>query len=36
CRDWWDDILAPQLDYRHRPCNFIEIMPRLDEHMKRK
>lgn len=36
CRDGWDDILAPQLDYRHRPCNFIEIMPRLDEHMKRK
>ncbi|MEM1428150.1 MAG: molybdenum cofactor biosynthesis protein B [Pseudomonadota bacterium] len=36
CRDGWDDILAPQLDYRHRPCNFIEIMPRLDEHLKRK
>jgi molybdenum cofactor biosynthesis protein B len=27
--------LALQLDYRHRPCNFIEIMPRLDEHLKR-
>ncbi|MEO1677562.1 MAG: molybdenum cofactor biosynthesis protein B [Pseudomonadota bacterium] len=36
CRDGWDAILGPQLDYRHRPCNFIEIMPRLDEHMKRK
>lgn len=36
CRDGWDEILAPQLDYRHRPCNFIEIMPRLDEHMRRK
>ena len=32
CRDAWDEILAPQLDYRHRPCNFVEIMPRLDEH----
>ncbi len=36
CRDAWDEILAPQLDYRHRPCNFVEIMPRLDEHMRRK
>ncbi|MEM9249768.1 MAG: molybdenum cofactor biosynthesis protein B [Pseudomonadota bacterium] len=36
CRDAWDAILAPQLDYRHRPCNFIEIMPRLDEHLRRK
>ncbi|TVR11565.1 MAG: molybdenum cofactor biosynthesis protein B [Salinarimonadaceae bacterium] len=35
CKDAWDGILAPQLDYRHRPCNFVEIMPRLDEHMKR-
>lgn len=35
CRDGWDDILAPQLDYRTRPCNFVEIMPRLDEHLKR-
>jgi molybdenum cofactor biosynthesis protein B len=35
CRDAWDGILALQLDYRHRPCNFIEIMPRLDEHLKR-
>lgn len=36
CRDAWDGILAQQLDYRHRPCNFVEIMPRLDEHLKRK
>ena len=36
CKDAWDGILAAQLDYRHRPCNFVEIMPRLDEHMKRR
>lgn len=35
CRDAWDGILAQQLDYRHSPCNFVEIMPRLDEHLKR-
>jgi len=35
CRDAWDGILAAQLDYRTRPCNFIEIMPRLDEHLRR-
>ncbi len=35
CRDAWDGILEPQLDYRHMPCNFVEIMPRLDEHLKR-
>ena len=35
CRDAWDDILVHQLDYRYRPCNFVEIMPRLDEHLKR-
>jgi molybdopterin adenylyltransferase len=35
CRDGWDEILKPQLDYRHSPCNFVEIMPRLDEHLKR-
>ncbi len=35
CRDAWDGILKPQLDYRHMPCNFVEIMPRLDEHLKR-
>ena len=36
CRDAWDEILVKQLDYRHRPCNFVEIMPRLDEHLRRK
>lgn len=36
CRDAWDGILAAQLDYRHMPCNFVEIMPRLDEHLKRR
>ena len=36
CRDAWDEILVKQLDYRHRPCNFVEIMPRLDEHQRRK
>jgi molybdopterin adenylyltransferase len=36
CRDGWDLILKDQLDYRHRPCNFVEIMPRLDEHLRRK
>lgn len=35
CKDAWDGILAQQLDYRHMPCNFVEIMPRLDEHLKR-
>jgi molybdopterin adenylyltransferase len=35
CRDGWDEILLHQLDYRHHPCNFIEIMPRLQEHLKR-
>jgi molybdenum cofactor biosynthesis protein B len=35
CRDGWDEILKFQLDYRHRPCNFVEIMPRLDEHLRR-
>jgi len=36
CRDAWDEILAFQFDYRHRPCNFVEILPRLDEHRRRK
>jgi molybdopterin adenylyltransferase len=36
CRDAWDEILKWQLDYRHRPCNFVEILPRLDEHRRRK
>jgi molybdopterin adenylyltransferase len=31
CRDAWDEILKYQLDYRYRPCNFVEIMPRLQE-----
>jgi molybdenum cofactor biosynthesis protein B len=35
CRDGWDEILLHQLDYRYRPCNFVEIMPRLDEHLRR-
>lgn len=35
CRDAWDEILKPQFDYRHRPCNFVEIMPRLEEHRTR-
>jgi len=35
CRDAWDGILKAQLDYRHKPCNFVEIMPRLDEHLRR-
>ncbi len=34
-KDAWDDILVHQLDYRYRPCNFVEIMPRLDEHLRR-
>ena len=36
CKDGWDEILKWQLDYRHRPCNFVEIMPRLEEHKRRK
>ena len=36
CRDAWDEILIKQLDFRPRPCNFVEILPRLDEHMQRK
>ncbi len=35
CKDAWDGIIKLQLDYRHMPCNFVEIMPRLDEHLKR-
>lgn len=35
CKDAWDGILKAQLDYRHMPCNFVEIMPRLDEHLRR-
>ena len=36
CKDAWDEILSLQFDYRHRPCNFVEIMPRLDEDLQRK
>jgi molybdopterin adenylyltransferase len=32
CKDAWDGILVHQLDYRHMPCNFVELMPRLKEH----
>ena len=31
CKDAWDDILVHQLDYRFKPCNFVELMPRLME-----
>jgi molybdenum cofactor biosynthesis protein B len=33
CKDAWDDILKWQLDSRHRPCNLVELMPRLKEHL---
>ena len=33
-KDGWDEILAFQLDSRHRPCNLVELMPRLQEHLK--
>ncbi|MBX3505096.1 MAG: molybdenum cofactor biosynthesis protein B [Parvibaculum sp.] len=36
CKDGWDEILVHQLDFRYRPCNFVEIMPRLEEHKQRK
>jgi molybdopterin adenylyltransferase len=35
CQDAWEGILRFQLDYRHAPCNFVELMPRLGEHMKK-
>jgi molybdenum cofactor biosynthesis protein B len=35
CRDAWDMILKDQLDYRHKPCNFVELFPRLREHERR-
>lgn len=35
CKDGWDGILREQFDYRHMPCNFVEIMPRLEEHLRR-
>ena len=36
CRDAWDEILRSQLDYRNKPCNLVEILPRLEEHKRRK
>jgi molybdenum cofactor biosynthesis protein B len=36
CRTGWDKLIAPQLDYRTRPCNLVELMPRLLEHLKAK
>jgi len=33
CKDGWDEILQDQLDIRHKPCNFVEMMPRLQEHL---
>ena len=33
CRDGWDEILKYQLDSRHKPCNLVELMPRLKEHL---
>jgi len=35
CRDGWEDIIKHQLDNRHRPCNLVELMPRLQEHLTR-
>jgi molybdenum cofactor biosynthesis protein B len=32
CKDGWDELLESQLDIRHRPCNFAELLPRLREH----
>ncbi|MEQ9520221.1 MAG: molybdenum cofactor biosynthesis protein B [Parvibaculum sp.] len=34
-KDGWDEILQYQLDYRYLPCNFVEIMPRLEEHKRK-
>jgi len=36
CRDAWDEILEKQFDFRNRPCNLVEIMPRLDQHLRPK
>ena len=36
CKDAWDKILCKQFDYRNLPCNFVEILPRLEEHKRRK
>jgi molybdopterin adenylyltransferase len=35
CRDGWEDIIKHQLDNRHRPCNLVELIPRLQEHLTR-
>ena len=35
CRDGWEGILVHQLDNRHRPCNLVELMPRLQEHLRK-
>lgn len=35
CKDAWDKVLRDQLDYRFMPCNLIELLPRLDEHLRR-
>jgi molybdopterin adenylyltransferase len=35
CRDGWEEILRWQLDNRHRPCNLVELMPRLEEHRRK-
>lgn len=32
CADAWDKLISQQLDYRHRPCNLVELIPRLREH----
>lgn len=34
CKDGWQEVLRPQLDSRHKPCNLVELMPRLQEHLK--
>ena len=36
CNDAWEQILRKQFDYRNMPCNFVEILPRLEENKKRK
>ena len=35
CKDAWDEILAFQFDYRHLPCNFVELLPRLEEYRRK-
>lgn len=34
CKDAWDEVLKTQLDSRNRPCNLVQLMPRLQEHLK--